>query len=551
MSLPEFEEVPFLFPSSRENFCDGTDTLAQWMSRRVVYGCRVCRIQVANTVREPFNTLRFHSAASDYPKAWDAAKEILPKISPLCKSCRVISYNFILSVLWEVAWYHVQEGRYREPTEIYEMLLQICVEENLYECSFIVFSSFHQLVDMYAYQGLLHEMEQKLLETIAEEEDVSRLAWFCNHLMLARIYTLQQRPRDALREYGNLSTSCIEFYGLHSAFMHFIVLRCAGLCQELCDFTTSTDLYRRLLTEQDPTDFILLYRTLSALLGLSDNYRCTGSVQNRKNYAYKAAEVLRLSGSVSTYGLGKLLYFQTKCHFNLAISFDGEGNFDEAESYFSQVVAGCEKLNGKGFPSEAASIILALQSHYDDRPRRIDSVENNISGNHLAQLSDAAASGRPATLQCLFVTILREAGALSRSQHHQRAEYLFNEASGLLSPSNLRLQLYYTVQIAQHHRRKGEWKYVRRCLEQAVMLSKEMHGLTHACTIAFKDQLAAFNEEMEKGGLSINAIAQSLSLLTISSMSTKSTGSNEEDESEFLEDGTFWGQPPASLLNFA
>jgi hypothetical protein len=165
-------------------------------------------------------------------------------------------------------------------------------------------------------------------------------------------------------------------------------------------------------------------------------------------------------------------------------------------------------------------------------------------------LSDAA-SGRPATLQCLFVTILQEADALSRSQHYQRAEYLFNEAKGLLNPSNLRLQLYFTVQIAQHHRRKGEWKYVRHCLEQAVMVSKEMYGLTHACTIAFKDQLAAFNEEMEKGGLATNAIAQSLSLLTISSMSTRSTGSNELDELEFLEDGMVWGQPPASFLNFA
>ena len=82
------------------------------------------------------------------------------------------------------------------------------------------------------------------------------------------------------------------------------------------------------------------------------------------------------------------------------------------------------------------------------------------------------------------------------------------------------------------------------------MLSEQMYGPDHACTVSFKEQLAAFGEEMEKSGLSANAMAQSLSLLTFSSLSTRNTGSNEPDELDFLEDGMFWGQPPASLTGF-
>lgn len=83
------------------------------------------------------------------------------------------------------------------------------------------------------------------------------------------------------------------------------------------------------------------------------------------------------------------------------------------------------------------------------------------------------------------------------------------------------------------------------------MLSEQMYGPNHACTVSFKEQLAAFGEEMEKEGLSLNAMAQSLSLVTLSSSNTRNTGSSESDELDFLEDGMFWGQPPASLLKFA
>src|SRR5438876_1144618 len=65
------------------------------------------------------------------------------------------------------------------------------------------------------------------------------------------------------------------------------------------------------------------------------------------------------------------------------------------------------------------------------------------------------------------------------------------------------------------------------------------------------DSMAAFGEEMEKRGLSANAMAQSLSLLTFSSLSTRNTGSSEPDELDFLEDGMLWGQPPKSLMAFA
>ena len=239
-----------------------------------------------------------------------------------------------------------------------------------------------------------------------------------------------------------------------------------------------------------------------------------------------------------------------RCHFNLAVSFDNEGDSTEAESYFSRVIAGCEKLNEQKFSPSAASIILDLQHHYYDRPCRIDALDPRIDGNHLAHFADAV-SRRPAALQCLLVTIIRQAETLSRSHQFQGAEYLFNQAKGLLDPSNLRLQCFFTIQTAQHHRRKGEWKYVQRCLENAVMLSEQMYGPNHACTVSFKERLAAFGEEMEKRGLSANAMAQSLSLLTFSSLSTRNTGSDEPDELDFLEDGMFWDQPPASLLELA
>jgi len=524
---------------------------ANKMSEKVIHGCRSCRIQVANTVREPFNKLRSHCVNFDCERAWEAAEELSRTILPLCRSCRVISYQHILLVLYDIAEHHYREERYHESIYIYEKVLQTCMEENLYDCSNVMFNCIYGLVDIYAYQGLLHEVEQKLLHTRTEKEDVERLTWFCNRLLLAQIFRLQQRPQDALREYGSLSTACIEYYGLHSAFMHRIVLSCAEVCNELHDYRTSTDLYRRLLAEENPTDYVLDDRTLHALVGLSDTYRSAGFFQNCKKYAYQATEILQFRGSAPASPLSRwLLAYPVQCHFNLAVSFDNEGNFAEAESYFSRVIAGCENLNERNVSSAAVSIILALQHHYYDRPRRIDALDPRIDNNHLAHLADAV-SRRPAALQRLLVTIIWEAGTLSRSHQSQRAEYLFNQAKGLLDSSDLRLQCFFTIQIAQHHRRKGEWKYVLHYLEKAVMLSEQMYGPNHACTVSFKERLAAFGEEMEKRGVSANAMAQSLSLLTLSSLSTRDTGSNEPDELDFLEDGMFWGQPPESLLGFA
>jgi tetratricopeptide (TPR) repeat protein len=555
MSLADLDDFSFSFPyKEMEDLGEERELRereANAMSEIVIHGCQSCQIQVANTVREPFNKLRSHCINFDHERAWEAAEELSRTILPLCRSCRVISYGYILSVLHEVAKHHYWEERYHESIYIHEKILQTCVEENLYDCSYVMFNCIYVLVNTYAYQGLLHEVEQKLLQTGTEKEGVERLTWFCNRLLLAQILTLQQRPQDALREYGSLSTACIEYYGLHSAFMHRIVFSCAEACNELYDYRTSTDLYRRLLAEENPTGNILQNRTLRALVGLSDTYRSAGSFQNCKKYAYQATEILQFRGSAPAYQLShRLLPRLVKCHFNLAVSFDNEGNSAEAEPYFSRVIAGCENLNERNVSSDAVSIILALQHHYYDRPRRIDALDPRIDGNHLAHLADAV-SRRPAALQRLLVTIIWQAETLSRSNESQRAEYLFNQAKGLLDPSNLRLQCFFTIQIAQHHRRKGEWKYVLRCLEKAVMLSEQMYGPNHACTVSFKERLAVFGEEMEKRGLSANAMAQSLSLLTFSSWSTRNTGSDEPDELDFLEDGMFWGQPPASLLEFA
>ena len=553
--LADLDDFSLSFPYKEMIYLRGEreqmECAANTMSEKVIHGCQSCRIQVANTVREPFNKLRSHCVNFDQERAWEAAEELSRTILPLCRSCRVISYKYILLVLSNVATHHYQEERYHESIYIYEKILQTCMEENLYDCSHVMFNCIYELVDIYAYQGLLHEVEQKLLHTGTEKEGVERLTWFCNRLLLAQIFTLQQRPQDALREYGSLSTACIEYYGLHSAFMHRIVISCAEACNELHDYRTSTDLYRRLLAEEMPTDYFLPSRTLRALVGLSDTYRSAGSFQTCKKYAYQATEILQFRGLTLDRQLSRQrLAYLVRCHFNLAVSFDNEGNSAEAESYFSRVIAGCENLNEQNVSSAAVSIILALQHHYYDRPRGIDALDPRIDGNHLAHIADAM-SRRPAALQRLLVTIIWQAETLSRSHQSQRAEYLFNQAKGLLDPSNLHLQCFFTIQIAQHHRRKGEWKYVLHYLEKTVTLSEQMYGPNHACTISFKERLAAFGEEMEKSGLSANAMAQSLSLLTFSSLSTRNTGSNEPDELDFLEDGMFWGQPPASLLEFA
>jgi tetratricopeptide (TPR) repeat protein len=564
MSLADRDDLSFSFPSYKVMDRSGeqaeiAEPEAKIMNERVIHGCQLCQIQVANIVREHFEKLRSYCISFDYERAREAAAELSRTILPLCRSCRIISYGYILSVLSFVALYYRWEERYHESISIYEKVLQTCIEENLFDCSYIMFNCLYQLVDIYAYQGLLHEVEQKLLQTGAEKEGAEGLAWFCNRLLLAKIFTLQQRPKDALREYGSLSTLCIEYYGLHSAFMHRIVFSCAEACIELHDYRTSTDLYRRLLAEENPTDYILFDRTVCALIGLSNTYRSAGSFQNCKKYANQATEILRSYGSTPVTNplfcrLMQCYFNQTaslvQCHFNLAVSFDNEGNFAEAESYFSRVIAGCENLNEQSVSSAAVSIILALQHHYYDRPRRIDALDPNIDDNYLAHLADAA-SRRPAALQRLLITIIWEADTLSKSHRSQRAEYLFNQAKGLLDPSNLHLQCFLTVQIAQHHRRNGEWKSALRYLEKAVMLSEQMYGPNHACTVSFKEQLAAFGEEMEKEGLSVNAVAQSLSLLTTSSLNTRNTGSDEPDEMDFLEDGMFWDQPPASLLQFA
>jgi tetratricopeptide (TPR) repeat protein len=521
------------------------------MSEKVIQGCQSCQIRVANNIKEPFKKLRSHCIGSDYEKVWEAAEELLRTVLPLCRSCRVISYEYILSVLYHIARNHYWEERYYESIDIHEKVLRIIVEEDLSSCSFIIFKTSRKLPDIYAYQGLLYEVEQKLLQAGAEEEGIKGLAWLCNRLLLAQIFTLQHRPQDALREYGNLSTICIEYYGLHSAFMHLIVDSCAEACNELRDYRTSIDLYRRLLAEKDPTHYFWINRTVRALIGLSNAYRSAGYFQNCRKYAYHATEILQSGGSVPVYqACCRRFAFLVQCHFNLAVSFDNEGNFAEAESYFSRVIADCEDLNKKHMSPNAVSIILSLQHHYYDRPRRIDTFDPRIDNNYLAHLADAVCR-RPAALQRLLVTIIWQAETLSKSHESERAEYLFNQARGLLDPSNLRLEFFLTIQIAQHHRRKGDWKYALRYLEKAVNLCEHMYGPNHACTISFKQQLAAVGKEIEKGGLSLNAMAQSLSLFTFSSFSTRNTSSNDPDELDFLEDGIFWGQPPASLLDLA
>jgi hypothetical protein len=552
MSLADLDDLSFSFPSYKElgQFKDEGELAefqAKTMSERVIHRCQSCQIQVASNVREHFEKLRSHCINFDYERAQEAAAELSRTILPLCRSCRMISYNYILPVLYFVARKYDWDERYHESISIYEKVLQTCVEENLFDCSYVMFDCIYALVEDYAYQGLLHEVEQKLLQSRARKEGVEKLSLVCNRLFLAKVFTCQQRPQDALREYGSLSTLCIEYYGLHSAFMHWIVFACADACNELHDYRTSTDLYRRLLAEENPTDIIYHNRTLRALTGLSNTYRSAGSFQNCKKCANQANEILQSRQSAVRRGLFDRL---VQCHFNLAVSFDNEGNSAEAESYFSRVIAGCEELNEKRISPAAVSIILALQHHYYDRPRRIDALDGKIDDNYLARLADAT-SKQPAGLQRLLITIIWEAATLSKSHKSQRADYLFNQAKGLLDPSNLHLQCFFTVQIAQHHRRNGEWKSALRYLERAVMLSEQMYGPNHACTVSFKEQLTAFGEEMEREGLSVNAVTQSLSLLTASSLNTRNTGSDEPDELDFLEDGMFWDQPPASLLKFA
>jgi tetratricopeptide (TPR) repeat protein len=550
ISLASLDDLSLSLQSRKERFDEKrgiAELEAHGMKERVILGCHSCRIQVANTVGEHFEKLRSHCIKSDYERAEKAAEELSQIILPLCRSCRLISSKYIFSVFYYVAGYYRQEERYYESISIYERILNTCIEEDLFDCSYIMFNCIDRMVRIYAYQGLLHEVEQKLLQAGPDRESAKRLALFYNRLLLAKVFSYQQRPHDALREYGSLATLCMEYYGLHSGFMHWIVAHCAEACTELHDYQTSIDLYRRLLAEEDPTSHALEGRISHSLVGLSNTYRSGGSFQNCKVYANKAMEILTAHESA----LVRLELFDNlvQCHFNLGVSFDNEGNAAEAESYFSRVISGCETLNKEKISSEAVSIILALQHHYYDRPRLIDVFNPKIS-NYLAHLADAA-SGRPATLQRLLVTIMKEAEILSKSHQPQRAEYLFNQAKGLLDPGNLHLECFFAVQIAQHHRRNGEWKDVMRYLEKAAMLSEQMYGPNHACAVSFKEQLAAFGEEVEKEGLSVNAMAQSLSLITISSSNTRSTGSSESDELDFLEDGMFWGQPPASLLNFA
>ena len=551
ISLASLDDLSFSLQFRKERFDEKrgiAEREAREMKERVILGCQSCRIQVANTVGEHFEKLRSHCINSDYERAEKAAEELSQIILPLCRSCRLISSTYIFSVLYYVAGYYRREERYYESISIYERILHTCIEEDLFNCSYIMFNCVDRMVRIYAYQGLLHEVEQKLLQAGPDRESAKRLALFYNRLLLAEVFNYQQRPHDALREYGSLATLCMEYYGLHSGFMHWIVDRCAQVCTELHDYQTSIDLYRRLLAEEDlPTSHFLEGRIFHSLVGLSNNYRSAGSFRNCKVYAKKAMEILPAHESA----LVRLELFDclVQCHFNMGVSFDNEGNAAEAESYFSRVISGCETLNKENISSEAVSIILALLRHYYDRPRLIDVLNPKVS-NYLAHLADAA-SGRPATLQRLLVTVMKEAEILSKSHQPQRAEYLFNQAKGLLDPGNLHLECFFAVQIAQHHRRNGEWKDVMRYLEKAAMLSGQMYGPNHACAVSFKEQLAAFREEMEKEGLSVDAMAQSLSLVTISSSNTRNTGSSESDELDFLEDGMFWGQPPASLLKFA
>ncbi|PMD28698.1 hypothetical protein NA56DRAFT_21371 [Hyaloscypha hepaticicola] len=196
MSLASLDDLSFSFPSHRKMPLGLAEVEAHFMNERLIHGCHSCKIQVVNPVREHFEKLRSYSIEFDYERAEGAAEELSRTILPLCRSCRIISSRYILSVLYSVAGYYRRKERYYESISIYEKVLQACIEEDLFDCSYIMFNVADQIAEVYAYQGLLHEVEQKLLPAVAEREGTERLTLFCNRLLLARIFTLQQRPQD-------------------------------------------------------------------------------------------------------------------------------------------------------------------------------------------------------------------------------------------------------------------------------------------------------------------------------------------------------------------
>ncbi|KAL9622638.1 MAG: hypothetical protein Q9160_002948 [Pyrenula sp. 1 TL-2023] len=174
MPLADLDDTLVSSSSSREMWAfqieaELEESKARRMSKQAIDGCQSCHVQVAFTVRGPFNRLRSYCINFDHENACEAAEELLQAIPSLCQACRVISYAYILNVLHDVASYLWRIRISDKSISILEKNLQVTVEEEIYECSYIMFNGITKLAQIYADQGLLHEVELKLLQRRAEK----------------------------------------------------------------------------------------------------------------------------------------------------------------------------------------------------------------------------------------------------------------------------------------------------------------------------------------------------------------------------------------------
>ncbi len=109
-----------LYPKLKLNI---TQRKARKVNEDVIHGCKSCQRHVKDTVKISYDKLLSLCINSDYSEAWGATEEFSQTISPLCHSCRVTAYNYVLSVQEWIAYTHSRMGRYHESIAEFEKIV--------------------------------------------------------------------------------------------------------------------------------------------------------------------------------------------------------------------------------------------------------------------------------------------------------------------------------------------------------------------------------------------------------------------------------------------
>jgi tetratricopeptide (TPR) repeat protein len=475
---------------------------------------------------------------------WEAAELIFKECLPSYDSLGPRYAHTALELRFELARSYFYQGRFDEARPEFERVLQDGRALRLYRKRWPSTTCLEYLVRIADFKGKLGAMEDDLREQADREparnddDDEEFLKSF--HFALIHMY--QFRIRECLPEFENLLPLCKRLYGSTTP----ITMDLTILCLRIYTLLGYTKMARQLLATV-ARDINKVRIEVDTLTDMAYHARYLCFHKESKLFSNKALEELRRRDLTKRRNMRNYV----KCNLHMAVAYDNEGKSTEAEQFFSQVIARHDKLQQL---DEIASMdmILDLQYHYYDKPRRITYLEPALE-SLIISLERTFEHSCAITHRTVDLSI-QLAGLCSSAGRLKTADYLFNQSQAQLNPSTP-FELYsYLIRVADHYRRQKRWKDVLSSLNRATALAKKMYGANHDFTKLRKDRAKAFKKEMDRMGISWEMYTPSVtslsSIQTSRSVDEVSESESEIDEEEFLKTGMFWN-PPKNLLEYA